>query len=123
MNHIVQFTTLEIVFFIMTFVGVSLWEFVWFQRNHTAYPYVQGFAIFSIIQWIAIGVGMVSIFGVLYGIIVLVLCMAVLQYVCHFTLGLIWNELAKVNYLFPTAIFAINVWLLLGLGIIQYFTH
>jgi hypothetical protein len=116
-----QFTKLEIIFFVATFVSVSLWEFVMFQRNHTEYPYVQGFAIFSIIQWIAIAIGMVSIFGILYGIILLVLCMTVLQYICHFTLGLIWNLASKNSYLLPTAIFAINVWVLLALGVVQIF--
>lgn len=93
----------------MTFVSVSLWEVVIFQRKTTDYPYAQGFAIFSIIQWIAIAIGMISIFGILYGIIILVICMTVLQYICHFTLGLIWNMTIKINYLFPTAIFSINV--------------
>ena len=117
-----QFTIVQIIFFVITFFSVSLWEFIMFQRNNTAYPYAQGFAIFSIVQWIAIGIGMVSIFGVLYGIIILVLCMVVLQYICHFTLGLVWNIVARINYLLPTAIFAINVWVLLGLGIAQIFT-
>ena len=116
-----QFTIIEIIFFIITFLSVSLWEFILFQRNNTAYPYAQAFAVFSIIQWIAIGIGMVSIFGALYGIIILILCMVVLQYICHFTLGLILNLIAKINYLLPTAIFAINVWILLALGIAQIF--
>jgi len=92
-----------------------------FQRNNTEYPYAQGFAIFSIIQWIAIGIGMISIFGILYGILILVLCIVVLQYICHFTLGLIWDLTSKINYLLPTAIFAINIWVLLALGITQIF--
>ncbi len=105
----------------MTFFSVSLWEFVMFQRNHTNYPYREGFAIFSIIQWIAIGVGMVSIFGILYGVLILIICMTALQYLCHFTLGLVWNRVSKINYLLPTAIFAINVWVLLTAGILQIF--
>jgi len=114
-----QYSLLEIMFFAMTFFSVSLWEFVMFQRKHTNYPHKEGFAIFSIIQWIAIGIGMVSIFGVLYGILILVICMTVLQYICHFSLGLLWNVVSKIHYLWPTAIFATNVWVLLALGILQ----
>jgi hypothetical protein len=116
-----QLTIPNVAFFAMTFFSVSLWEVVMFQRNHTNYPYRQGFAIFSIIQWIAIAVGMVAILGFLYGIVVLVICMTVLQYVTHFSLGLLWNFISKKHYLFPTAIFAINVWALLVLGIAQLF--
>lgn len=90
-----------------------------FQRNNTNYPYRGGFAIFSIIQWIAVGIGMVSIFGILYGIIILIICMTVLHYICHFSLGLLWNMAARINYLLPTAIFAVTVWVLLTLGVLQ----
>ena len=114
-------TPLEIAFFALTFFSVSLWEFIMYQRNHTAYPYAQGFAIFSVIQWIAIGIGMVSIFGFLYGIIALIVCMTVLQYICHFTLGLLWNSCVKIKYLLPTAVFSVTVWVLLILGITQVF--
>ena len=92
-----------------------------FQRNHTQYPYIEGFAIFSIIQWIAIGVGMTAIFGAFFGILVLVFCMVVLQYICHFTLGFMWSRLAGIHYLWPTAIFATNVWVLLSFGFLLMF--
>jgi len=39
------------------------------------------------------------------------------------TLGLILNLIAKINYLLPTALFAINVWILLALGIAQIFVE
>jgi hypothetical protein len=114
-----NFSVLEIAFFVATYVSVSLWEVVMFQRNTTAYPYAQGFAIFSLIQWIGIGIGMVAIFGWLYGILILAICVTVLQYLCHFTLGLLIRRTININYLFPTALFSITVWVLLVLGILQ----
>ena len=114
-----EFSILEICFFISTYVSVSLWEVVMFQRNNTAYPYAQGFAIFSIIQWIAIGIGMISIFSWIYGALILVFCITVLQYICHFTLGLLFSMTININYLFPTVLFAINIWILLALGVLQ----
>jgi len=112
---------LEIIFFVMTFIGVSLWEYITFQKNNTNYPYKEGFAIFSLIQWIAIAIGMCSIFGFLYGIVILMFCMFLLQYISHFTIGTFWNLISKVNYLLPTLLFAINVWILLVLGVLQVF--
>ena len=56
---------------------------------------------------------MVAIFGWLYGIIIFIICLTVLQYLCHFTLGLLISKLSNINYLFPTALFAINVWVLM----------
>jgi hypothetical protein len=114
-----NFSILEISFFVATYVSVSLWEVVMFQKNTTEYPYAQGFAIFSLIQWVAIAIGMVAIFGWLYGIVIFVICILVLQYVCHFTLGLLISKTIGISYLFPTAIFSINVWVLLVLAVMQ----
>mgnify|MGYP006125802035 CR=1 len=114
-----DFSVLQISFFITTYVSVSLWEVVTFQRNTTAYPYAQGFAVFSLIQWLAIAIGMIAIFGWVYGLIILVICITVLQYLCHFTLGPLINMTISINYLFPTALFAVTIWVLLALGVIQ----
>lgn len=114
-----NFSILEISFFVETYLGVSLWEVVMFQKNTTEYPYAQGFAIFSLVQWIAIAIGMVAIFGWVYGIVIFVICLTVLQYICHFTLGLLISKTISISYLFPTAIFSINVWVLLALGVVQ----
>lgn len=43
--------------------------------------------------------------------------MTVLQYLTHFTLGPLWNKIAQSNYLLPTALFAVTVWVVLGFGI------
>ena len=107
-------------FLVLVVVCVSLWEYIMFQRNHSPYPYREGFAIFSILQWIGVFLGMIGIFGLAWGIAAGVLCMTVLQYPCHFTLGRLWNNLAEINYLFPTAIFATVVWVLLAFGIYHF---
>jgi hypothetical protein len=108
---------LEITFFVFVFFGASLWKAVWVQRQTTAYPYVQGFAIFSMIQWIGVGLGMVSILGWVYGIIATILTMTVLGSVAGLTLGFVWLKIAEKSYLFPTALFSINVWVIVGIGI------
>lgn len=109
----------EIVFLIASVISVSLWEYIMFQTKTTAYPYREGFGIFSLIQWTGIGIGMISIFGLIKGVLALVFFMTLLQYICHFTLGFLWNSLAKVNYLFPTAIFSTMVLITLALGVLQ----
>ena len=91
-----------------------------FQRNTTAYPYREGFGIFSILQWVGVFLGMVGIFGLGWGIGNGVLCMTVLQYACHFTIGPLWHKLARAHYLGPTAIFAVTVWFVLGFGIYHF---
>jgi len=110
---------LEILFFIDLILGVSLWEYIMFQRKHTPYPYVQGFAMFSMIQWLAVGIGSVSILGWKLGLVAFLLSVTILQYPCHFTLGFLWNRLASKEYLLPTAIFSINVWILMALCLIN----
>ena len=110
----------QVVFLVLVFLCVSLWEYIMFQRNTTSYPYREGFAIFSILQWIGVFLGMVGIFGLAWGVGIGVLCMTVLQYVCHFSVRPLWNRLAMANYLVPTAIFAVTVWFVLGFGIYHF---
>lgn len=107
-------------YLVLVFFCVSLWEYIMFQRNTTTYPYRQSFAIFSILQWVGIFLGMIGIFGFVWGIAIAVACMTVLQYLCHFTLGLFWNKVAESNYLLPTGIFAVTVWAVLGFGIYHF---
>lgn len=78
-------------------------------------------AVFFIIQWIAIAIGVLAILGILYGIISLVFCRTVLRRACHFTRGLLWNALANKKCLLPASLFTICVWVLLALGILQIF--
>lgn len=107
-------------YLVLVYFSVSLWEYIMFQRNTTPYPYRQGFAVFSIIQWIGVFLGMIGIFGIAWGIAISVACMTVLQYLCHFTLAPLWNKVAQSNYLLPTAFFVITVWVVLGFGIYHF---
>lgn len=120
MGIVLSFNNSQILYFGVVFVSVSLWEYILFQRNTTHYPYREGFAIFSLLQWIGVFLGMIGIFGLFWGLGVSVFCLLLLQYVCHFTLGFLWRRIAEVSYLFPTAIFSVNVWVLLAFGIYHF---
>jgi hypothetical protein len=115
---IMKLSNSEVAFIIVAFISVSLWEYIMYQTRTTNYPYKQGFNAFSVIQWIGIAVGMISIFGLIKGFLVLLFFMILLQYLCHFTLGILWNSLAKKSYLLPTALFSIIVWITFGLGVL-----
>ena len=107
-------------FLARVFFCVSLWEYITLQRNHTPYPDREGFAFFSVLQWIGVFLGMIGIFGLGWGIAAGVVSATVLQYLCHFTLGFLWNRVAQANYLLPTAVFAVTVWVLLAFGIYHF---
>ncbi|MCI0558631.1 MAG: hypothetical protein MN733_09060 [Nitrososphaera sp.] len=108
---------LEIATLISIFVLVSLWEYCMFFYNQQALPYAMGYNIFSMIQWLIVAVALIKMFGWLYGMIGLALCVFVLQYVTHFTLGLIYNFLFKDNPLPALALFSIMVWVTGGLTV------
>ena len=117
-------TTLELIFLIDLFLAVSFHEYVTYQYNHVTDNYLkvhqmkQGFDIFTLFQVIASGIGLVSIFGWLYGIILLAISITVLQYLCHFTVGLIVAQAAKINQDIPLMLFIVNVWVLIILSVI-----
>ncbi len=100
---------IEISFLLLSILCISLWKAILVQRQITNYPYAQGFAIFSIIQWVAIGMAFVSELGWGYGIAGLVIVMTIGQAVIGLALSRIWLKLSEDNYLLPTAIFTINV--------------
>jgi len=103
------------------FVTVSLWEYCMFFRRFNALPYRHGFDIFSVFQWVICAVALVHIFGWLYGIIGTVVAVTVLQYVTHFTLGLIYNMLFGKNPLPPLAGFSLMVWISAILTVVNFF--
>lgn len=73
---------------ISIFVLVSLWEYCMYFYRLGALPYAFGYNAFSAFQWIIIGVALVKMFGWIFGLLGLGICIFVLQYVTHFTLGL-----------------------------------
>lgn len=110
----------QIIFIAIVFLSVSLWEFIMLQRNTTQYPYREGFAIFSLLQWIAIFLGMIGIFGLSWGSGIALFCIFFLQFICRLTIRPLWKILSANNYLMPTAIFSILVWVELAFGIYHF---
>lgn len=117
-------TTLEFIFLIDLFLAWSFHEYVTYQYNHIVDRHLkvhqmkQGFDIFTLFQIIASGIGLVSIFGWLYGMIFLAISITALQYLCHFTVGLIIAQTAKINQDIPLMLFIVNVWVLIILSVI-----
>ncbi len=111
---------IEIITLISIFILVSLWEYCMFFKKQGMLPYATGYSIFSMIQWAIITAALIKIFGWLFGIIGLVLCMAVLQYITHFSMGLIYNFLFKNNPKPALALFGVMVWLSGGFTVALY---
>jgi hypothetical protein len=106
---------IEIATLASIFIVVSLWEYCMFFYKQGLLPYAMGYNIFSFIQWVIILLALIKIFGWLFGIIAFVLCMVALQYITHFTLGVVYNFLFKNNPLPALALFSIMVWVTGGL--------
>lgn len=96
---------------ISIFVTVSLWEYCMFFRRYNALPYRHAFDTFSVFQWIICAVALVHIFGWIYGIIAMAIAVTLLQYVTHFTLGIIYNAIFGKNPLPPLTGFSVMVWI------------
>jgi len=99
------------------FVLVGLWEYCMFFYRQGKLPYSSGFNTFSMFQWIIIGAALIKMFGWLFGLIGLGLCAFVLQYVTHFTLGLVFNVVFKGTSLPALAFFASMVWITAALTV------
>lgn len=113
---------IEIATLIPIFVMVSFWEYCMFFYEQRALPYTGGYNIFSLIQWVIVAVALIKI-GWLYGIIAFALCMFVLQYVTHFTLGIIYNLLFKTNPVDALCGFSIMVYITGGLTVVLLFVR
>jgi hypothetical protein len=97
-------------FLASTLIYVSLWEYMMIMyKIHPNLPYRSGYNAFSILQWPVICIGLVKIFGWAYGIASLIFVMALLQYITHFTLGLLYNKIFK-NPLIPLVLFSVMFW-------------
>ena len=108
---------LEIAFFSSTFIGVVCWDMIFFQTCHFAYPYRQGFAIFSALQWIAITLGMVAIFVAWIGIVTGLTVMTLGIPFSSLLGGILLKRKLLDKYQGITALFAINVWSLILLSL------
>ena len=112
MNQIESLSLIEKVYLMEIYFSVSLWEYVSFQKKADLIKYNVEYGYYSLIQWLAIGIGLVSIFGWKTGFLVLSFCLVILQYLSHFTLGLILNWISSTNKDIPKIIFGANIWIL-----------
>ena len=100
---------LEIAFFSSTFIGVVCWDIIFFQKRHFAYSYRQGFAIFFVLKWIAITLGMIAIFGAWIGIVTGLTVMTLGIPVSSLLGGILLKRKLLDKYQGITALFFINV--------------
>ena len=112
MNQIESLSLIEKIYLMEIYFSVSLWEYVSFQKKTEIIKYNVEYGYYSLIQWLAIGIGLVSIFGWKTGFLVLSFCLVILQYLSHFTLGLILNWISRTNKDIPKIIFGANIWIL-----------
>ena len=112
MNKIDSLILIEKMYLMEIYLSVSLWEYVSFQKKAGLIKYNVEYGYYSLIQWLAIGIGLVSIFGWKTGFLVLSFCLVILQYLSHFTLGLILNWISSANKDIPKIIFGANIWIL-----------
>ena len=112
MDFIENFNLIEKIYFFEIYVSVSLWEYVSFQKKTGIIQYNIEYGYYSLIQWLAIGIGLIFIFGVAKGFLAFGLCLVLLQYLSHFTLGLILDWISKYNKTLPSSIFGFNLWIL-----------
>ena len=112
MNQIDSLSLIEKMYLLEIYFSVSLWEYVSFQKKADLIKYNVEYGYYSLMQWLAIAVGLSSIFGIFTGFLVLGFCLIVLQYLSHFTLGLILDQISRYNKEFPSLLFGANIWIL-----------
>tara|TARA_B100000212_G_scaffold118137_1_gene88219 strand:- start:311 stop:685 length:375 start_codon:yes stop_codon:yes gene_type:complete len=112
MDFIDDLSLIQKIYLFEIYLSVSFWEYVSFQKKTNAIKYNIEYGYYSLIQWLTIAVGLLSIFGIFTGFLVLGFCLIVLQYLSHFTLGLILDQISKYNKKFPSLLFGANIWIL-----------
>ena len=112
MYFIDDLSLIQKIYLFEIYLSVSFWEYVTFQKKTNAIRYNIEYGYYSLIQWLAIAVGLFSIFGTFTGFLVLGFCLIVLQYLSHFTLGLMLDQISRNNKKFPSLVFGANIWVL-----------
>ena len=112
MDFIDDLSLIQKIYLFEIYLSVSFWEYVSFQKKINTINYNIEYGYYSLIQWLAIALGLLSIFGVFTGLLVLGFCLIVLQYLSHFTLGLILDQISSYNKKFPSLVFGANIWVL-----------
>ena len=112
MDLIDDLSLIQKIYLFEIYLSVSFWEYVSFQKKINTIKYNIEYGYYSLIQWLAIAVGLLSIFDLFTGFLVLGFCLIVLQYLSHFTLGLILDQVSRYNKKFPSLVFGTNIWVL-----------
>ena len=112
MTFIDDLSLIQKIYLFEIYLSVSFWEYVSFQKKTNAIKYNIEYGYYSLIQWLSIAVGLLSIFGIFTGFLVLGFCLILLQYLSHFTLGLILDQISIHNKKFPSLLFGANIWIL-----------
>ena len=103
------------------FVMLSLWEYCSYFYRLRCLPYTAGFLNFAVIQWVIIGLNLIRFYGWVHGVVALFIAMFFLQYVAHFTLGLLYNFAFGESPLWPLALFSLSVCVCAILTVLSFF--
>ena len=111
MNLIESLGLIEKIYLNEIYFSISLSEYVSFQKKLRLTNTMLNM-FFLLIQWLAIRIGLVSIFGWKASLLVLSFCLVILEYLSHFSLGLILDWISRTNKNIPKIIFGANIWIL-----------
>tara|TARA_B100001248_G_C27377372_1_gene455009 strand:- start:555 stop:929 length:375 start_codon:yes stop_codon:yes gene_type:complete len=112
MDFIDDLGLIQKIYLLEIYLSVSFWEYVSFQKKTNTIKYNIEYGYYSLIQWLAIAIGLLSIFGIFTGFLLLGFCLIALQYLSHFTFGLILDQISKYNKEVPSLLFGANIWVL-----------
>lgn len=114
-------SALEISILITIFLLVGFWEYVRsFQLRGLPVRFEHGFGIFAFIGWVLSAVSLIKIFGFIFGLLATAFVIFILQYVTHFSVGLVLNRAFSRNSDLPLAGFSILVWILAILALLLF---
>ncbi len=105
---------MEIITLASIYIYVSLWGFMMYIYNLLPdTPYRGVYNLFSVIQWLVIGIALVHLYGWTYGILGLLFTAFFLAYLTNATLGQIYKRVFD-NPLTPLALFGFMFWINTG---------
>ncbi len=111
---------MEIASLVSIFIYVSFWEYMLIMyKLNPEMPYKGAYQTFAILQWFVVGAALVHMFGWLYGLLGLAFAAMFLQYITHFTLGLVYNKMFQ-NPMIPLALFVLMFWVNIAITILLF---
>ena len=106
---------MEIVVLVSIYLYVSLWSFMMGVYNILPdTPYRAAYNLYSVIQWLVIGIALVHMYGLTYGLLGLLFTAFFLKYITHGTLGQIYKMVFD-NPLIPLTLFVLMFWINTGI--------